>query len=190
MSEPNNEHIASPREGGVLMESEPVVIHFMGGGIEVDAAPAGVNLYTGGGSIHVGSVHGSAVVKTMGGDIEIDSATGPVSASTMAGAITVHFHASSSGQPVDIDLSSNSGDITLTVPKEFSMTIEVCLSCTENHRGQFQIAGNLALHGEESALDHFRGSPRRYLRAGRTFGDGHNRVTINTINGNVSVIGR
>src|SRR5579871_4372758 len=60
-----------------------VIVHKMGGGIDIANAPHGATLSTMGGPIHVGNVASFAHIKTMGGGIDIDHATGSVDATTM-----------------------------------------------------------------------------------------------------------
>jgi DUF4097 and DUF4098 domain-containing protein YvlB len=182
--------------------SGEVHIAKMGGGIDVDSAPHGANLSTMGGNIHVGNVAGSATVKTMGGSIDIDQSTGPVDATsmggeitistangpikatTMGGDITVRETGSSAGER-DIALSSNGGRIELTVPKDFPMDARITLAYTKADRG-YHIEQHAGLEVSETGeWDNSHGTPRKYIRAAGQIGNGLNKVSINTINGDV-----
>jgi DUF4097 and DUF4098 domain-containing protein YvlB len=183
--------------------SGPVSIQKMGGDIEVKDAPQGADLSTMGGNIHLGNVGSFAKVKTMGGNISIDSAdasvnattmagkiainqaSGPVQATTMAGDIRARLVGSSSSQR-DVELTSNSGTIELTVPKDFPMDVRITLAYTKNAPGTFQIVDSIGLTQQSSEdWDTSQGTPRRYIRAKGRVGSGLNHVVIKTINGDV-----
>lgn len=182
--------------------SGQVKIHQMGGDINVESAPDGADLGTMGGSIHVGSasfVH----AHTMGGDIEIDHASGSVDASTMGGKIEIRqasgaIHGStmsgdvrahltgSSAAARDVKLSSMSGSILLTVPKDYGMDVHIKLAYTKNSSQSFRIIQHLGLTVHESAdWETHGGTPRKFIIATGRVGDGKNKVTIDTINGDV-----
>lgn len=179
-----------------------VVISKMGGGIDVANAPHGATLSTMGGGVHVGNVASFVKIKTMGGGIEVDHATGSVDASTMGGGITIStaegpVKATSMGggitvrlvgaskQQRDIHLDSKGGTIELTVPKNFPMDVKITLAYTRTDR-QYHIVQHAGLDVHESSeWDHSEGTPRKYIRAGGIVGTGQNRVTIETVNGDV-----
>jgi DUF4097 and DUF4098 domain-containing protein YvlB len=164
--------------------SGEIVINKMGGGIDVANAPHGAALSTMGGGIHVGNVASFARIKTMGGGIDIDHATGSVDATTMGGGITVHEIGTSSQQR-EIHLDSKGGTIELTVPKDFAMDVKITLAYTRTDR-QYHIVQHAGLDVHESGeWDKSYGTPRRYIRASGIVGSGTNRVTIETVNGDV-----
>ena len=123
-------------------ESGRVNINKMGGDIDVPDAPDGADVATMGGNIHIGNVRHSLSAKTMGGNIVVEHAdgsvevstmggtitlrqvSGQVQASTMAGDVTVHL-TGPSGDRRDIHLSSMSGVILLTVPKDYGMDVRI-----------------------------------------------------------------
>jgi len=193
-------------EGGMSSNgtgpSGEVVVNKMGGGIDVGDAPHGATLSTMGGGIHVGRVASFAKIKTMGGGVVVEHASGPVDATTMGGGITIGSASGPvkavsmgggitvrevdvSSQERDIYLSSKGGNIELTVPKDFPMTVKITLAYTRTDR-QYQIIQHAGLDVHESGeWDRSEGTPRRYIRASGIVGSGLNRVTIETINGNV-----
>jgi DUF4097 and DUF4098 domain-containing protein YvlB len=195
----NNEGGTSSSTTG---SSGAVVISKMGGGINVDDAPHGATLSTMGGGIHVGRVGSFAKIKTMGGGIEIEQATGSVDATTMGGGISIGSasgpvkaesmggtirlrETGTSNQERDIHLSSKGGNIELTVPKDFPMTVKITLAYTRTDH-QYHIVQNAGLDVHESGeVDRSEGTPRKYIRASGMVGSGLNRVTIDTINGDV-----
>ncbi len=182
--------------------SGEIVISKMGGGIDVANAPHGATLSTMGGGIHVGNVASFARIKTMGGGIDIDHATGSVDATTMGGGITINTaegpvkatsmggsitvrEAGNSSQQRDIRLDSKGGTVELTVPKDFPMDVNITLTYTRTDR-QYHIVQHAGLDVHESGeWDKSFGTPRRYIRASGIVGSGRNRVTIETINGDV-----
>jgi DUF4097 and DUF4098 domain-containing protein YvlB len=189
-------------EQGSAGASGEIHIAKMGGGIDVASAPHGANLSTMGGNIHVGNVAESATLKTMGGAIDVDQATGPVNANTMGGAINISTangpvkattmggdislrETGSSAGERDIELSSKGGTIQLTVPKDFPMDVRITLAYTNADRG-YHIEQHAGLEVSESnEWDHSHGTPRKYIRAAGRVGNGLNKVSINTINGDV-----
>ncbi|WP_348264858.1 DUF4097 family beta strand repeat-containing protein [Telmatobacter sp. DSM 110680] len=184
--------------------SGELIINKMGGGIDVANAPHGATLNTMGGGIHVGNVASFARIKTMGGGVDVDHASGsvdattmggeitigtsegPVKATSMGGGITVH-EIGSSGQERDIQLTSKGGDIQLTVPKDFPMEVKITLAYTRTDK-QYRITQHAGLDVRESDnWDNSFGTPRKYIRARGIVGSGLNHVTIETINGNVTL---
>ncbi len=180
-----------------------VSVHKMGGGIDVADAPDGADLATMGGDIHLGNAGGFAKLHTMGGDITVDRAAGPVDASTMggkihvehgsgpihastmAGDVTAHLTGTSSARR-DISLSSMSGAILLTVPKDFPMDVQIKLTYTKGSEGKYRVIQHLGLTERETTeWDMHGGSPRKYIYVTGRVGNGQNSVKIDTINGDI-----
>ena len=193
----------SPQDVEAGTDGAALSISKMGGGIDVADAPHGATLSTMGGDIHLGIVGEFAKVKTMGGNVTIDHAeasvdattmggnitikgvNGPVHATTMAGDITAHLVGSSSTQR-DVHLTSNSGTITLIVPKDFPMEVRIKLAYTKNADKTFDIIDHMGLtHRQSADWDTSQGTPRKYIYAEGRIGSGQNHVEINTINGDV-----
>ena len=147
-------------------DSGEVNITKMGGGIDVGEAPHGANLTTMGGGIHLGNVAVFARVKTMGGGIKVREV-------------------GSLSQERDIELTSKSGTIELTVPKDFPMDVRIILAYTRTDR-DYRIVQDAGLEVRETNVwDTSEGTPRKYIRAAGRVGSGLNLVTIKTINGDV-----
>ena len=181
-----------------------VSVHKMGGGIDVTDAPDGADLSTMGGDIHVGKAGPFAKLKTMGGDITIDHAGGSVDASTMggkinigqvggaikastmAGDVTAHLTGTSSARR-DISLSSMSGAILLTVPKDYPMDVQIKLAYTKNSDGKYRVIQHLGLTERQTTEwdSHGGGTPRKYIYVKGRVGNGQNTVKIETINGDI-----
>jgi DUF4097 and DUF4098 domain-containing protein YvlB len=174
----------------------------MGGGINVADAPDGADLSTMGGDIHLGSAGAFAKLKTMGGDIRIERVAGPVEASTMGGKITIGgagsaVSASTMGGDVtvrltgansagrDVSLSSKGGTIQLTVPRDFSMDVRIKLAYTKGHENVGVVQHLGLTERQTTEWDSGQGTPRKYIYVTGKVGSGQNRVTIDTINGDV-----
>lgn len=163
---------------------ETVQISTMGGAIEIEEAPEGASLHTMGGEIHVTDAARFVRAKTMGGDILIESVDGWVKATTMAGDVDVTV----TGSGGDVELSSYSGDITLHVPSGFSMELELEIAYTRNSRQDYRIDAPFDLQELRTReWDYDNGSPRKFIRASGSNG-GANRVKIETINGNITIV--
>ncbi len=184
-------------------ESGTVSIHKMGGDIDVADAPEGATLETMGGNVRLGNVTGHAKLHTMGGNITVERAHASIDASTMGGTVRIEdtngaISASTMGGDVsarevgssserrDIHLSSMSGTLTLVVPQDFPMEIHIKLTYTKNHEGQCRIIDKLGLKQQETKdWDSLHGTPRKVIRADGQTGNGLNKVTLETINGDV-----
>lgn len=163
---------------------ETVQVSTMGGAIEVEEAPEGASLHTMGGDIRVTDARRFVRAKTMGGDILIESVDGWVKATTMAGDVEVTV----TGSGGDVELASYSGDITLHVPSGFSMQLELEIAYTRNSRQDYRIDTPYGLQELRTReWDYDNGSPRKFIRASGSTG-GANRVKIETINGNITIV--
>ena len=160
----------------------------MGGDIRVASAHHELRAHTMGGSIDIGSADGSVNAQTMGGNIQITSASGSVQAETMGGNVTTHIHNPIAPGMHDIKISSMGGNIVLTVPKDFPMAIEVTLTYTKKNAGRYKIIDNLGLTQTTTEdWDTWHGDPRKSIHAKGRTGDGKNRVTVKTINGDITI---
>ena len=167
--------------------ADPVRLHTMGGQIEVVRAPGGADLHTMGGNIVVSSAGDFVEAETMGGDIRIDDLTGGLKATTMGGDVTVRLVGEPSGSQKDIEIVSMSGDVDLTVPSGFSMSVEIDLAYTKNSRQDYAIESDLALQITRTAEWERDGesTPRKHIYGRGVFGGGAHQVKIRTINGDV-----
>jgi DUF4097 and DUF4098 domain-containing protein YvlB len=167
---------------------EEVHIKTMGGDIKVETAPAGAEVLTMGGDIMIGSASKFINAKTMGGDINLSAIDGWVKATTMGGDIFVNLLGEASGGRHDVELTSYSGDITLTVPANLSMNFDISLAYTKNREGDYKITSDFEMQQRESAdWVYDEGSPRKYIYGTGSVAGGANRIKIKTINGNVIV---
>lgn len=169
-------------------ESKEVVISSMGGSIDVDNAPNGANVSTMGGDIEVGSVKQYIKAKTMGGDIKIKEADGSVDATTMGGTIDVKLIAGTNESNHDVKLSSMSGDITLYVPANFSMDVNISSVFEEGQTHEPRIISDFDLNIKTKDLadsDGDRNPDKKQLTGTGSFNGGKNHIQIKNVNGDI-----
>jgi hypothetical protein len=156
-----------------------------GGDITLAAAPDGARVTTGGGAIRIGPSGGEVYATTGGGTIQIGPAAGSVIAQTGAGEITVKFIGAG---PHSADLTTGNGRIVLVIPENISATLELESAYTNNlgHRTTIQSDFPLTLT-ETSDWDASVGTPRRYVRARKTLGNGGGIIRVRSVNGDVVV---
>lgn len=165
---------------------EAVVITTMGGNIELATAPYGATLETMGGRIVVDSAAKFVEAETMGGDVILREVDGRVVATTMGGDVEVRIVGDPQAADRDIEVSSMGGEIRLTVPRNFSMDVDIELAYTKRRAGRYEIQSDLNLAiSEDSDWVYDRGDARKIIRGKGSFAGGKNRVVIRTINGDV-----
>jgi hypothetical protein len=165
---------------------DEVDISSMGGSIDVDEAPSGANVSTMGGEININSAKKFVKAKTMGGNIKIEEVDGSVKATTMGGQINVKEICKPDDSDRDIDLESYGGTITVLVPANFSMDVDITLAYTKERDRGYKIISDFDINKSQTdEWDHHNGSPRKYIYGKANIKGGKNKVTINTINGDV-----
>ncbi len=106
----------------------------------------------------------------------------------MGGEIDASLAKSQAPGAHQITLTSQGGNIVLTVPKGYSMSIDVTLAYTDNSSKNYKIIDNVGLDQSSSKeWDRLHGTPRKYLYAKGRTGSGQNHVIIKTTNGNVTI---
>jgi DUF4097 and DUF4098 domain-containing protein YvlB len=177
---PNNHDLKDASSGTVLISNA-------GGKIKVDSAPEGADVYTGGGKIQVRNADRFVAAKTGGGDIELELTEGWVDASTGAGDVEVNIAYNSSDKG-DIKIISGLGDVTLTVPEDFSMNLVVELGVTNNTRMSYTVRSDFDIK-TETDLDwnYAFGTPRKVTRGTANVNGGDHTVYIRTVNGDVII---
>lgn len=179
--------VASPDRVGEDLEqkgAETVQISTMGGEIRVEEAYEGADLHTMGGDVDVQDARRFVRAKTMGGDVRIGAVDGWVQATTMGGDIEVTM----TGQGGEATLESMSGDVVLHVPRGFGMDLDLEIAFTRNSSQEYRIeapGGHAATLSPE--WDYQQGSPRKYIRMNGPVNGGGQKVSIRTVNGNVTV---
>lgn len=174
-------------KGNKINVGREVNISTMGGELDIDEAPNGAKLKTMGGDISVNSANVFVDAETMGGEIDIKRVDGWVKAKTMGGDVTVKYVGKADADDKDITLTSLSGDVTLYVPNNFSMDVNVEIAYTKNHgEGRAEIKSDFNLKEDRTdEWENSHGSKRKYIYGTGSFNGGKNKVTIKTINGTV-----
>jgi beta-lactamase regulating signal transducer with metallopeptidase domain/DUF4097 and DUF4098 domain-containing protein YvlB len=159
-----------------------------GGDVRIGRAGGPVSASTGGGTVRIGGVEGSVTAHTGGGDMEIGPVTGSVLATTGAGDVRVTL-AGAGGRTRNVEISSGSGSVTVELPDRPDLRIEVETAYTRNFHRATTIESAWSLDREETTeWDSSRGSPRRYVRAHGTLGNGQGLLRIHTVNGNIQLV--
>jgi len=163
-----------------------VYIRNAGGALNVDDAPAGADVSTGGGDIYIRSAKEYVKASTGGGDITIDEIDGWVKVSSGAGDIEITMIGDAEKGKRDVTVSTGTGDVTLVVPKNFSMEVNIELAYTKNSSRDYEIISDFDIQEERTdKWDYDNGSPRKFIYGRETISGGKNQIKIHTVNGNV-----
>lgn len=161
-------------------KSEPngktVRIASQGGDINIGDAPEGADVRTSGGSIRIKSAAKFVKAVTTGGDIIINTVDGYVKAATTGGDIDVTMTGGTGNQKRDAALISTGGDITLTVPEDLSMDVDIRLTHTMEAKKKYKIICDFPLKMEDSGNTIYG----KAIIAG-----GKHTIRIETVNGNI-----
>jgi DUF4097 and DUF4098 domain-containing protein YvlB len=170
-------------------KNEVVKIRTKGGDIDVSEAPLGANVKTNGGDISIESAAEFVIAETNGGNITVDEIDGWIEAHTNGGDIMVRVIGSESGKDRAIELSSNGGEIRLTLPSDFSGQFDLSLAYTKRTRREYRIISDFDITTSETdEWDYSHGSPRKYIDGTGDINDGKNKIRIRTVNGDIKII--
>jgi len=162
-----------------------VFVNKSGGDVRVVDAPNGATISTGGGKVTVGNSGGDVRVSTGGGDVTIRSASKGVKIETGAGDVRTTV-SGTGGYPVDVE--SGSGTVILTLPAGLSAELDLETAFTNNHRGTTRIESDWPVSTTVTPdWDAREGTPRRYVRARQTIGNGGARIRVRTVNGDIII---
>ncbi|MEZ4649030.1 MAG: hypothetical protein R3E97_09660 [Candidatus Eisenbacteria bacterium] len=168
--------------------AETVMIQTAGGPVSVDDAPEGALLLTGGGDIRVRGAERFVQATTGGGDISVRLGEGWVSAMTGAGDIDVSI--ARAGGTDDIVLLTGYGDVTLVVPADYAMDLDVDIQYTRESSRRFAIESDFGLETEESPeWERPKGSNNwvKHITCTDRVNGGGQRVRIECTNGDVRI---
>jgi beta-lactamase regulating signal transducer with metallopeptidase domain len=166
-----------------MQDGNVIIIDKDGGDIDLDAAPHGARVSTGGGTIVVGRARGTVSAHTGGGDIEIGPSEGAAAATTDAGDVSINL-VGEGAHPVDV--SSGKGNIQIFLPKDANATLDLETAYTENYHGHPQIKGDWPLTvTETNEWDSSQGTPRKYVRVQQKIGKGGPVIRVRTVNGDI-----
>ena len=170
--------------------SEPITIDSLGGNINIDEAPAGIDAKTLGGNITIDRAGDYVNAETLGGDIKIGAVDGRIYASTLGGEISAVITGDPAEAGKDATLESLGGDISLTVPDGLGMDIEIVLEISRHRLKDFRILSDfdLTIEEREATPAERENEIRRVITARGIIGNGGNRVYISTMNGHIFLV--
>jgi len=172
-------------------ESEPngktVRISSLGGDININDAPEGAEVRTTGGSIRIKSAAKFVNAVTTGGDIIINAVDGYVKAVTTGGDIDVTVTGGTGDEKRDVTLTSTGGNITLAVPEDLSMDVDIELSYSKDTKRKYKIVSDFPLNIEETGPRDSNGksSPGKTIYGKEKIAGGEHKIKIRTVNGNI-----
>jgi len=163
-----------------------VYIRNAGGALNVDEAPAGADVSTGGGDIYICSAKEYVKATTGGGDVTVAEIDGWVKIRTGAGNVKITMVGDAENGKRDVSVSTGTGDVTLIVPKNLSMEVDIELSYTKNSSRNYKIKSDFDIGIERTnEWDYDQGSPRKFIYGRATIKGGKNSIKIRTCNGDV-----
>lgn len=175
-------HIGHTREGA----RGSLHIEKAGGDVDLDQAPEGAWVSTGGGHIRIGRAAGAVDASTGGGGIEIGPVAGSVTAGTGAGDVHVTL-ADAPGDEQNVEITSGSGRILVDLPPGFEGSFELETAYTRSSAPtRIESPWELA-RDKTTDWDASEGTPRRYVRAHGSVGNGGGLVRVHTVNGDITV---
>ncbi len=158
-----------------------------GGSVDLDAAPNGAVIHTGGGNVNVGRSVGLVDATTGGGDVEIGPVAGSARASTGAGEVRIVVDKVRDGDQT-IEASSGKGRIIIELPADFEGRLDLETAHTRTHEETARIRSDWELERQPlTDWDDRYGTPRRFLRATAVIGRGNGRVVVRTVNGEIEI---
>ena len=158
-----------------------------GGPIKIDQAPDGIHATTGGGKITIGPSARDVDISTGGGDIEIGPASGSVSATTGAGEVHLVL-TKSSERDREVTVWSGKGTIVLELARGVGVTLDLEAAYTDGFGRKSTIRSDVPVDINVSDdWDMTQGTPRKYVRAQATHGDGSVHVKLHTVNGDIVI---
>ena len=156
-----------------------------GGSVTLAEAPRGAVVSTGGGSIRIGTANGDVSARTGGGDVTVGPVRGSAEISTGAGDVRVVVSGIDANS---VKVSSGNGTVTVRLPRNFSGELDLETAFTDNARNPTRIESDWPLQTSITPdWDSSMGTPRRYVRARESIGNGQARVRVRTVNGNIMI---
>jgi len=161
-------------------------VDLRGGPIEIDNAPKGAVLHTGGGRISIARSGAAVDANTGSGDIDIGPTLGTVRAITGTGNINVSI-ARNLADSETVEIRSGTGTVTIVLPRDFDGAFDLMTGYTDSFGGVPRIESDWPLQLDQTAKSPNGGTPQRYIRGTGVAGRGGSRVVIRTTNGNIVV---
>jgi len=174
------------RTGEIHDAGGRVIYRKAGGRINVDEAMRGADVRTGGGSVTIGRSAGDVIARTGGGDVSIGPLAGSAEAHTGAGDVTIEFRGVRSPSA---DVTTGNGRVTITLPADFTGTLDLETAYTNNHGRRTAIQSDWPLNVSETPQwDDRNGTPRKFVRARQAIGSGRGVIRVQTVNGDVVIL--
>ena len=177
----------TPREthSSTISRDGFIVIDKDGGSVELEDAPKGARVTTGGGAIVIGKSKGDVRVQTGGGDIDLGPVEGGADATTGAGDVSINL-VGERLHPVNI--MSGKGNVELVLPKDANATLDLETAYTRNFDRRTKIKSDWKLDVTETdSWDDSQGTPRKYVRVRQDIGKGGPVIRIRTVNGDITI---
>jgi len=125
------------------------------------------------------------IAHTGGGDITIGPLAGSAEAGTGAGDVRIDFTGIRSPSA---GIHSGNGRVIITLPSNFAGTLDLETAYTNNHRGRTTIKSDWPLSlSETQEWENRYGTPRRFVRARQSFGNGGGVISVQTVNGDIEI---
>ena len=173
------------RHSSTISRNGFIVIDKDGGSIELEDAPKGARVTTGGGAISIGKSRGDVQAETGGGDIDLGPIEGGADATTGAGDVSINL-VGERLHPVNI--MTGKGNVELVLPKDANATLDLETAYTENFGRHTRIKGDWKLNVTETdEWDDSHGTPRKYVRVRQDIGKGGPVIRIRTVNGDITL---
>jgi DUF4097 and DUF4098 domain-containing protein YvlB len=173
------------RHSSTISRNGFIVIDKDGGSIELDDAPKGAHVTTGGGAIIVGKSQGDVQARTGGGSIELGPLEGGADATTGAGDVSINLV----GERVHpVNIVTGKGNVELVLPKDANATLDLETAYTEHYGKRTKIKSDWKLDVTETEKwDDSQGTPRKYVRVRQDIGKGGPVIRIRTVNGDITI---
>ncbi len=157
-----------------------------GGETELESAPHGAVVHSGGGRIVIGRAGGDVEAGTGGGMIRVGPVAGSVYAGTGAGMVVIEVE-DAGGKTQNVVAKTGHGSVEIKLPANYSGRFEIETAYTESHepvriRSDFELQ-----HEPVTGFDDHEGTPRRYVRATGRAGSGDGVVRVRAVNGDVRI---
>jgi putative adhesin len=162
-----------------------IVIDKDGGSVQLEDAPKGARVTTGGGAIVIGKSKGDVHAETGGGDIDLGQLEGGADATTGAGDVSINLV----GERVHpVNIMSGKGNVELVLPKDANATLDLETAYTKNFGRRTKIKGDWKLDVKETDdWNDSEGTPRKYVRVRQDIGNGGPVIRIRTVNGDITI---
>ena len=158
-----------------------------GGDIDLDGAPNGAIVSTGGGYVRIGPSSGRVEANTGGGNVTVGPVAGSVIAGTGAGDVRIIVDRDRGDEQI-IEANSGSGRVVIELPSDFDGRLDLETAYTRTHEDKARIRSDWDLDRDPLTDWEIKyGTPRRTLRARAVLGRGTGRVVVRTVNGEIEI---